>query len=138
MSADDKKLIAKAIAARGRAYCPYSGFAVGAALLTASGTIYTGANIENVSFSATNCAERTAFFSAIAAGETSFLSIAVCGGRMDQPVTEYCPPCGICRQVMVEFCKPDFEILLVKSPADYYRTNLNELMPLSFGTAFLH
>ena len=95
------ELIHKAIAAREFAYAPYSNFCVGAALLTKSGKIYTGCNVENAGYSATNCAERTAFFKAVSEGEREFAAIAIVGGPRG-PLTEYCSPCGVCRQVMAE------------------------------------
>ena len=105
------ELIHKAIAAREFAYAPYSNFCVGAALLTKSGKIYTGCNVENAGYSATNCAERTAFFKAVSEGEREFAAIAIGGGPRG-PLTEYCSPCGVCRQVMAEFCDPD-EFLVI-------------------------
>ena len=105
------ELIHKAIAAREFAYAPYSNFCVGAALLTKSGKIYTGCNVENAGYSATNCAERTAFFKAVSEGEREFAAIAIVGGPRG-PLTEYCSPCGVCRQVMAEFCDPD-EFLVI-------------------------
>lgn len=102
-------LIAQARAAMARAYAPYSGFHVGAALLCSDGTVYLGCNIENASYGATNCAERTAFFSAVRDGHRDFTAIAICGG-MGGVEEGACMPCGICRQVMAEFCVPDFQI----------------------------
>lgn len=103
------ELIAQARAAMARAYAPYSGFQVGAALLCGDGTVYLGCNIENASYGATNCAERTAFFSAVRDGHRDFTAIAICGGPGGE-VKGGCMPCGICRQVMAEFCAPDFKI----------------------------
>ncbi len=117
-------LMQMAIQARNQAYCKYSGFAVGAALLTESGEIYTGCNIENASYSLTICAERTAFFKAISDGHKKFKAIAIAGGNL----SESCPPCGACRQVMREFCEEDFEIIL----KDRIYT-LRELLPVSFA-----
>ena len=127
----DKKLMALAIKARENAYAPYSNFAVGAALLTKSGKIYTGCNIENASFSPTNCAERTAFFSAIADGEREFSLIAVCGGKIGEGRT-LCTPCGVCRQVMSEFCDKDFPILLESENGEIRKFALCELLPFAF------
>ena len=125
---ENKELILKAIKARELAYCPYSNFKVGAAALFEDGKIYTGCNIENASYGATNCAERTAIFKAVSEGVKDFKAIAiVCSG--DQPAY----PCGICRQVMREFCPGDFEIVLARSQEDYEVHTLEELLPLGFG-----
>ena len=124
-----KELIDRAIKAREHAYVPYSSFKVGAALLTKGGKIYEGANIESASFSLTNCAERTAFFKAVYDGEREFEAIAIVGGK-DELV--FCPPCGACREVMNEFCKGDFKIILLdKGEEKIYR--LDEIMPLRFN-----
>ena len=125
------ELIHKAIAAREFAYAPYSNFCVGAALLTKSGKIYTGCNVENAGYSATNCAERTAFFKAVSEGEREFAAIAIVGGPRG-PLTEYCSPCGVCRQVMQEFCGPDFEIHMQKAGGGVFTVKLPELLPFSF------
>nr|WP_294677670.1 cytidine deaminase [uncultured Blautia sp.] len=127
------KLIQAAFEAQRKAYAPYSGFQVGAALLAGSGRIYGGCNIENASYGATNCAERTAFFRAIYEGEREFKAIAIAGKLSDSDTFEYCAPCGICRQVMSEFCDgEDFLIILPRSQSDYKVYSLNELLPLSF------
>lgn len=127
------KLIQAAFEAQKKAYTPYSGFQVGAALLAGSGRIYGGCNIENASYGATNCAERTAFFRAIYEGEREFKAIAIAGKPSDSDTFEYCAPCGICRQVMSEFCDgEDFLIILPRSQSDYKVYSLNELLPLSF------
>lgn len=126
-----KKLIQYAEMARVKAYAPYSGFYVGAALLTASGKVYTGCNIENAAFSPTNCAERTAFFKAVSDGERSFAAIAVVGGQKDS-LADICAPCGVCRQVMAEFCDKDFEIVLGNSER-FEIHHLSELLPYSFS-----
>jgi len=126
----DKQLIDLAIKAMDNAYVPYSGFKVGAALLTKSGKVYTGCNIENASFSPTICAERTAFFKAISEGETAFLKIAIVGGQ-DGQIIDYCTPCGVCRQVMSEFCNNDFEIILFNGN-DAKTLTLADLLPYSF------
>ena len=124
-----KELLDRAIKAREHAYVPYSGFKVGAALLTKSGKIYEGANIENASFSLTNCAERTAFFKAVYDGEREFEAIAIVGGKDD---LVFCPPCGACRQVMNEFCKGDFKIILLdKGEEKVY--SFDEILPLKFN-----
>ena len=124
-----KDLLDRAIKAREQAYAPYSGFKVGAALLTKNGKIYEGANIENASYSLTNCAERTAFFKAVYDGERDFEAIAIVGGK-DELV--FCPPCGACRQVMNEFCKGDFKIILLDKGEEKVYT-LDEILPLKFN-----
>lgn len=123
----EKKLIQAAMEGRKNAVVPYSGFAVGAALLTKGGTIYIGCNIENGAFSPTLCAERVAFGSAIAAGERDFEAIAIIGGE-----EEYCYPCGVCRQVMAEFCDDDFRVVAAKNEHDFVSTSLGELLPRAF------
>lgn len=128
----NSELIALALEARQKSYSPYSGFAVGAALLCANGKIFTGCNIENSGYSATNCAERTAIFKAVSEGEREFAKIAVVGGNADNAPQNYCPPCGICRQVMREFCEPDFEIIIAKNESDYKTVTLADLLPMSF------
>ena len=114
-----------------KAYSPYSEYKVGAALLCKDGSVYTGCNVENASFSATNCAERTAFFKAVSEGQREFSAIAICGGK-DGVVENLFPPCGICRQVMREFCKDDFEIYLLTCEGIVTYT-LGELLPVSFA-----
>lgn len=127
------ELINLALKARERSYSPYSGFAVGAALLCKNGKVFSGCNIENSGYSATNCAERTAIFKAVSEGETEFERIAVVGGNSHERIpSEYCPPCGICRQVMREFCGADFEIIIAKDESDYKVMTLAELLPMSF------
>ena len=126
------KLVELAIEARERAYVPYSKFAVGAALLTKAGKVYQGCNIENASFGATNCAERTAFFKAIYEGEREFEAIAVVGGPEGTPVNELCAPCGICRQVMAEFCAPEFKIYLSKGDGTFVESTLTKMLAFSF------
>jgi len=113
-----------------KAYAPYSGYRVGAALLAKSGKVYLGCNIENASFSPTICAERTAFAKAVSEGEREFVAIAVAGGK-DGVVESVFPPCGVCRQVMQEFCQPDFMIFMVKSHG-VEQITLGELLPLAF------
>ena len=122
--------------ARESAYSPYSGITVGAALLCESGKIYEGSNVENASYSLTICAERSAFASAISAGERGFTAIAIAGGRAGAPVASQFPPCGACRQVMAEFCKPDFKVLLVND-GGYTVHDLSELLPLGFNERYL-
>ena len=126
----DKQLIDSAISVMANAYTPYSHFKVGAALLTKSGKVFTGCNIENASFSPTVCAERTAFFKAISEGETYFSKIAVVGGQ-DGKITDCCTPCGVCRQVMSEFCNEAFEIILYNGK-DAKTLTLADLLPYSF------
>lgn len=114
------------------AYAPYSGYCVGSALLTKSGKVYTGCNIENAAFSPTNCAERTAFFKAISEGERAFEKIAIISqkdGKIDNNVS----PCGVCRQVMREFCDEKFSIIIATSDDTYNTYTLNELLPYSFS-----
>lgn len=126
-------LITKALAARKYAYTPYSHFQVGAALLAKNGTVFTGCNIENASYTPTNCAERTAFFKAVSEGVTDFAAIAIVGGPKG-PVTKMCPPCGVCRQVMAEFTDPDaFQVILASDETHYKIYTLKELLPLGFG-----
>lgn len=133
MTMDTAKLIALAKEAMTHAYVPYSGYRVGAALLCADGTVYQGCNIENASYSPTVCAERTAFFKAVYDGHREFSAIAVCGGK-DGVITGYFPPCGVCRQVMREFCREDFPVILVGAGADYQVLTLGELLPHSFSS----
>ncbi|MGN1149037.1 MAG: cytidine deaminase [Lachnospiraceae bacterium] len=128
-----EKLIRKALEARSFAYAPYSGYAVGAALLTTSGKIYTGCNVESASFGATNCAERTAIFKAVSEGEREFTAIAIVGGKASQAPADYAYPCGVCRQVMQEFCKADFLVIVAKTEEDYREHTLSELLPYGFG-----
>ncbi len=128
----NSELIKAALEARRLSYSPYSGFAVGAALLCKDGSVFTGCNIENSAFSPTNCAERTAFFKAVSEGKRDFAKIAVVGGNADKEPDNYCPPCGVCRQVMKEFCSSDFEIIMAKSAEDYTVMALADLLPASF------
>ena len=114
-----------------KAYSPYSDYKVGAALLCKDGSVYTGCNVENASFSATNCAERTAFFKAVSEGKREFSAIAICGGK-DGVIDGLFPPCGVCRQVMREFCEDDFEIYLITRDSIETYT-LGELLPVSFA-----
>lgn len=132
------ELVDLAIEAREHAYIPYSGFAVGAALLTKEGKVYQGCNIENASFGPTNCAERTAFFKAVYEGERNFEAIAIVGGKGGKPVSELCPPCGVCRQVMREFCDDDFKIILSKGDGTFFETTLTKMLPYSFNKEDLH
>ena len=128
-----KELMKQAIEARENAYCPYSGFAVGAALLCEDGTVYTGCNIENASYSPTNCAERTAFFKAVSEGKKNFLAIAIAGGGKEAEVLETCYPCGVCRQVMAEFCDAgQFDVICGASDEEFEVISLGELLPKTF------
>ncbi len=128
------RLINEAFAARRMAYTPYSHFQVGAALLTADGKIYRGCNIENAAYTPTNCAERTAFFKAVSEGERKFTAIAIVGGAEKATEFDWCAPCGVCRQVMEEFCdERTFEIVLARSAEEYEVYTLGELLPKGFG-----
>lgn len=126
------ELVEKAFSMMDYSYVPYSHFHVGAALLCDCGEIVGGCNIENAAYGPSNCAERTAFFKAISDGHNKFSAIAVVGG-LNKEVKDYCPPCGVCRQVMSEFCDKDFKIILAKSKTDYKIYTLEELLPLSFS-----
>ena len=126
-------LVSRALDARKNAYAPYSRFAVGAAVLAASGKTYAGANVENSSYPAGTCAERNAVGAAVGAGERRLLAVAICGGPEDGPAA-WCSPCGICRQTLREFCDPErFVIITAKSETDYICRTLAELLPESFG-----
>ena len=124
-------LVNKANEAREKSYCPYSGFAVGAALLCSDGTVYTGANIENASYTPTICAERVAFFQAVHEGKREFEAIAIVGGSKGCDINSVCTPCGVCRQVMSEFCKGDFKIILSDGKTDSVFT-LDDMLPHRF------
>ena len=129
-----KRLIRTAKAQLDYSYAPYSHFHVGAALLAKNGNIYTGCNIENAAYTPTNCAERTAFFKAVSEGERSFTAIAVVGGPEGASEFDWCAPCGVCRQVMKEFCQDDrFQIILARSVKEYKVYTLAELLPMGFG-----
>lgn len=132
----NSELIKLAIKAMDNSYSPYSGFKVGAALLCKNGKAYTGCNIENAAYSPTNCAERTAFFKAVSEGERHFEKIAIVGGN-NGIITDYITPCGVCRQVMREFCDDDFIIIVAKSENDYKEYSLIELLPQSFAVNML-
>ena len=132
-----QKMIDLAIEQLQYSYTPYSHFKVGAALLTKDGKLYTGCNIENAAYTPTNCAERTAFFKAVSEGEREFQAICIVGGK-DGVLTEYAAPCGVCRQVMMEFCNPEtFQIILATGKEQYEIFTLKELLPLGFGPANL-
>ena len=128
-----EKLIQLALNARKMAYVPYSHYTVGAALLTEDGEIFCGCNIESASYGATNCAERTAIFKAISEGKRNFSAIAIAGGMEGEEPKEYAYPCGICRQVIKEFVKDDFRIIVARSLTDYKEYTLSELLPFGFG-----
>ena len=129
---ETEKLIREAFQARRMAYTPYSHFQVGAALLTKEGRIYRGCNIENAAYTPTNCAERTAFFKAVSEGERNFAAIAIVGGAEDAGSLDYCAPCGVCRQVMQEFCAPDFMIYMGRSDGTYVAESLGAMLPYGF------
>ncbi len=132
-----KNLVRDAIEAMKNSYAPYSHHMVGSALLTKGKKVYQGCNIENASYSPTNCAERTAFFKAISEGEREFSAIAIVGGK-EGILKEFCPPCGVCRQVIREFVDPkSFLVILARSEEDYLIFFLEELLPLSFGPDYL-
>lgn len=132
-----EELIDTAVGALQYSYTPYSGFKVGAALLAKNGRIYQGCNIENAAYTPTNCAERTAFFKAVSEGVKEFDAICVVGGK-DGVLTEYAAPCGVCRQVMMEFCNPEtFQIILATGKERYDIYTLKEVLPLGFGPADL-
>ncbi len=128
----DKQLCALAREMMKKSYAPYSGFTVGAALLAADGSVYTGCNIENAAFTPTVCAERTALFKAVSEGKRDFLKLAVAGGKAGV-ITEEISPCGVCRQVLAEFCGRDFEILTVRADGTYGTHTLDALLPFSFS-----
>ena len=131
----DKELMALAIEARKASYSPYSGFRVGAALLGKSGKVYLGCNVENAAYSPTNCAERTAVFKAVSEGEREFEAIAIVGGKGEE-IAEFCAPCGVCRQVLAEFCDKNFRLVL--GNLDKISTyTFEEVLPFSFGRSDL-
>ena len=129
------ELMAIAAEARKASYSPYSGFKVGAALLGKSGKVYTGCNVENAAYTPTNCAERTALFKAVSEGERGFTAIAIVGGKGEE-TADFCAPCGVCRQVLAEFCDGDFTVVL-GSPEHYEVFSFAQLLPFSFGKADL-
>ncbi len=133
-----EKLIELALQAQKEAYAPYSGFYVGAALLAKSGKVYTGCNIECISYSPTNCAERTALFKAVSEGERQFAAIAIVGAKKSALGNGVpCAPCGVCRQMLYEFCTDELIVLMAKNPSDYIKTTLGELLPYAFGPGSL-
>ena len=132
-----EELVALAKEARSRSYVPYSGFAVGAALLCKDGKIYQGCNVENAAYGPTVCAERVAVFKAVYDGERDFAAIAVAGGRAGEEISGLFPPCGVCRQVLREFCDLDFMLYMAKENGEYEARSLGEMLPLSFSNADL-
>ena len=130
---DDRELYQLAVKARERSYSPYSRFRVGAALLAMDGGVYMGANIENASYGASNCAERTAFFKAVNEGVQGFEAIAIAGGPEDADVLEFCPPCGICRQVLREFSDPSLPVIVGQYGKGFTVRTLGELLPESLS-----
>lgn len=131
---DDKTLIRWALIARHQSYSPYSRYMVGAALLTEGGKVYLGCNIENAAYTPTNCAERTAFFKAVSEGEQKFTAIAVVGGPKDRDKLDFAYPCGVCRQVMMEFCEPArFRVIVAASEKEYKVHMLDQVLPEGFG-----
>lgn len=128
---NEKELCREAVDAMKNAYAPYSGYKVGAVLLTEKGKLFAGCNIENAAYTPTVCAERVALFNAISSGERNFTAIAVAGGK-DGVISGAFPPCGVCRQVMAEFCAPDFTVLVVTGEDSYKKYTLNELFPQAF------
>lgn len=135
---DYKALVHEALEARKNAYAPYSDFLVGAALLAANGKVYRGCNIESASFTPTNCAERTALFTAVCEGVHEFQAIAVVGGNRDADALSPCFPCGVCRQALMEFCMPEMPVVVGHSEEDYKVYTLGELLPHGFGGADLN
>lgn len=133
----DRELIRAAFAAREKAYAPYSGFLVGAALLSKDGRVFTGCNVENAAYSVTCCAERTALFKAVSEGAREFEAIALVGALKGQVNTEITAPCGVCRQALYEFGGPNLRVIMAKSEEDYLEKALGELLPLGFGPANL-
>lgn len=129
---DKKELVKEALAAREFAYTPYSKFNVGAALFCKNGRVFRGCNIESASYTPTNCAERTAFFNAVSEGEREFSAIAIVGGPAGAPPADFCYPCGVCRQVMAEFCGRDFKVYIAKSESEIREYSLDEIIPFAF------
>ena len=131
---NEQELVCRALEARKKAYVPYSHWAVGAALLTKDGKVYEGCNIENAAYTPTNCAERTAFFKAVSEGEREFAAIAVVGAYETGEPEKICAPCGVCRQVMMEFCDPDtFRVILGTKDGVQVSQTLGEMLPFGFG-----
>lgn len=135
---DKRELVKEALAAREFAYTPYSNFNVGAALLCKDGTVFRGCNIENAAYTPTSCAERTAIFKAISEGQRKFAAIAIVGGPAGAPPTDFCYPCGVCRQVIAEFCRRDFKIYIAKSEDEIREYSLDDILPHAFTEEDLH
>ena len=134
-----KELIEVAIEARKNSYSPYSHYQVGAALLSADGQIFSGCNIENAAYTPTNCAERTSFYKAVSEGVRDFTAIAIVGSPEGDEITQYSYPCGVCRQVMMEFCDPEvFQVIVARSAEEYEIRTLKEFLPEGFGPANLN
>lgn len=133
-----RELVKEALAAREFAYTPYSNFNVGAALLCKDGTVFRGCNIENAAYTPTSCAERTAIFKAISEGQREFSAIAIVGGPAGAPPTDFCYPCGVCRQVIAEFCLRDFKIYIAKSEDEIREYSLDGILPHAFTEEDLH
>ena len=130
---EKQELIRMALAAREKAYAPYSNFMVGAALRAKDGRVYTGCNVENASFTPTSCAERTALFKAVADGVTEFTDIAVVGSRRGEVNEQITSPCGVCRQALFEFGGPELNVIMAKTPEDFVERSMDELLPFGFG-----
>lgn len=128
-----EELVNEAIAARERSYSPYSGFCVGAAIETADGRVYRGCNIENAAYGPSNCAERTAIFKAVSEGDTDFTQIAIVGGPKGEMISQFCAPCGVCRQVMSEFCEGDSFLIHLFDGKEIRTYTLKEILPLAFS-----
>lgn len=134
-----KELIETAIEARKNSYSPYSHYRVGAALLASDGQVFSGCNIENAAYTPTNCAERTAFFKAVSEGARDFTAIAIVGSPEGDEITQYSYPCGVCRQVMMEFCDPEaFQVIVARSAEEYEIRTLRDFLPEGFGPANLN
>lgn len=134
MEKSPKELMEIAYENRKKAYAPYSHFLVGAALLTRDGEVFGGCNIENAAFTPGNCAERTAVFKAVSEGKKRFEAIAIVGGKEGEEISRLCAPCGVCRQVLREFCDPETFILYLTDGKEIFSYKLEELLPLSFGS----
>ena len=133
---EEKELIRLAMQAAKKAYAPYSGFCVGAALLAKDGQVFTGCNIENAAFSPTCCAERVAVFKAVSQGVREFAALAVFGRPLEGEARDFTAPCGVCRQVLQEFCSPEFPVIMAKNEREYRTVPLGELLPHGFGGDF--
>ena len=135
---EKRELVEAAFTAQKRSYSPYSHFGVGAALLCGDGRVFCGCNIENSAYGVSNCAERTALFTAVYEGCRDFKAIAVVGKKEEAESFDFCPPCGICRQALMEFCDPEsFEIILAKDPDETVTYKLKDLMPVGFTPDYL-